>query len=102
MCKEMLIPHPCLNRKCPQNFFWEELKLDRRRIHMTQKALQIRNCCRLIRNPWTSDEIAEVWGLMKRKVKQCEQSAWRKIHKRSYGNESSQKVETDRRGLNMD
>ena len=92
MCKEKLDPNPCSNCKCPHNLFWEKLKIDMRRIHMTEKAFQIRNCCRLIREPWTSDEIAEVWGLTKKKVKQCEKSAWRKIHRRSYDHESSQTI----------
>jgi len=72
--------------------FLAVLKLDIQRIHMTQKALQIGNCCRLIREPWTLDEIAEVWGLTKKRVRQCEESAWRKIHRKTSGNQSSQAI----------
>jgi len=92
MCKERLDSNPCLNCKCSHNLFWEGLKLDIQRIHMTQKALQIGNCCRLIREPWTLDEIAEVWGLTKKRVRQCEESAWRKIHRKTSDNQSSQAI----------
>jgi hypothetical protein len=54
------------------------------RICMTEKALQIRNCCRFISEPWTSEEIAVVWGLTKKEIEQSEKSGWRKLHKRSY------------------
>jgi transcription initiation factor TFIIIB Brf1 subunit/transcription initiation factor TFIIB len=54
---------------------------------MTDKALRIRNCCRLIREPWTSEEIAEAWGLRRRTVERSEESAWRKLRKKNYGKE---------------
>jgi len=63
MCKERLETTPCLNYKCPSNLFWEGLKLNMDKIRLTEKALRIRNCCRLIHEPLTSEEIAEAWGL---------------------------------------
>ena len=87
MCSELLKRKPCLNHKCRHNLFWEGLKLNRQGVHMTEKALRIRNCCRLICEPWTSEEIAEAWGLRRRTVERSEESAWRKLRKKSYGKE---------------
>ncbi len=79
MCKEKMETTPCLNYRCPHNLFWEGLKLNVRKIHVTAKARQIRNCCRLIHEPWTSEEIAEAWGLKRGIVTQLETIAWRQI-----------------------
>ena len=62
MCIELLFDLPCTNFKCYYNLFWEDLKLNREKIWMTDKALEIRNCCYLIMNPWTSEEIVGSWG----------------------------------------
>jgi DNA-directed RNA polymerase sigma subunit (sigma70/sigma32) len=59
---------------------------------MTDKALRIRNCCRLIREPWTSEEIAEAWGLRRGTVVQSEETAWRKLKKKSYSREQREAV----------
>ena len=56
------------------------------KIRMTEKTLRIKNCCCLIHEPWTSEEIAEVWGLPKKRVEQSEESGKRKLHRRSYVN----------------
>ena len=53
--------------------------LDSDRIHMTEKALEISNCCRLIRKPWTEEEIEGAWGLSKVEIKRSERLAWEKI-----------------------
>ncbi len=87
MCNVKLGMRPCLNYQCRHNLFWRGLKLNMDRIQMTEKALQIRNCCRFIGEPWTSEEIAEIWGLTRKEVKRSEQSASRKLHRRSWGNE---------------
>ena len=49
------------------------------KIHLTEKALQIRNCCRLIHESWTSEEIAEAWGLATETVMRLETGAWERI-----------------------
>jgi DNA-directed RNA polymerase sigma subunit (sigma70/sigma32) len=46
---------------------------------MTDKALEIRNCCCLIIHPWTPEEISEAWGLTSKRVKQCEATALKKV-----------------------
>ena len=79
MCSEQLTPGPCWNFKCPHNLFWEELKLRADKIHITKKALEIGNCCCLIRKPWTEEEIEGAWGLSKVEIKRSERLAWEKI-----------------------
>ena len=84
MCKQIHDATPCVNYKCSHNLFWEGLKLNTDKIRTTEKAFRIRNCCRFIKEPWTSEEIAEVWGLPKKKIEQSEESGKRKLHMRSY------------------
>jgi len=48
---------PCVNFKCPHNLFWEELGLNRDKIQMRDKGVEIRNCCRRIIHPWTREEL---------------------------------------------
>ena len=92
MCKELHNATPCLNYKCPHNLFWEALKLDMDKIHMTEKAFRIKNCCCLIHEPWTSEEIATAWGLTTKGVRQSEGLAWRKVRTKRYSEEQSQPV----------
>jgi DNA-directed RNA polymerase sigma subunit (sigma70/sigma32) len=82
MCTELLFDLPCTNFKCPHNLFWEELSLDKEKIRMTDKALEIRNCCCLIRHPWTPEEIADVWGLTTEGIRRSEERALRKLEKK--------------------
>jgi len=49
---------------------------------MTDKALEIRNCCCKIIRPWTPEEISEVWGLTKEEIGRSEEEAFRKLHKK--------------------
>ncbi len=81
MCTAMSSDLYCTNFKCPHNLFWEELNLDRKKIQMTDKALKIRNCCCLIKEPWTPKEIGDVWGLPRERVAKCEAVAWKKVRK---------------------
>ena len=83
MCRRWNDSEPCMNYRCPHNLFWEGLKLDLDKIHMTDKSLAIGNCCRLIDEPWTPEEIGDIWGLTKKTIKQCEEIAWRKMQKES-------------------
>jgi hypothetical protein len=82
MCKALSSDLYCTNFKCPHNLFWEELNLDRDKIQMTDRALEIRNCCCLIIYPWTSEEISDAWGLKKEAVKRSEEEAYRKLEKK--------------------
>ena len=82
MCTEPLSDSPCMNFKCPSNLFSKDLNLNRSRIRMTGKAIEIRNCCRLIMYPWTSDEISNAWGLIKEQVRRSEEKALKKLRRK--------------------
>jgi DNA-directed RNA polymerase sigma subunit (sigma70/sigma32) len=49
---------------------------------MTDKALEIRNCCCLIIHPWTSEEICDAWGLTREGIRRSEEEAFRKLQKK--------------------
>jgi hypothetical protein len=83
MCVELLFDLPCTNFKCPHNLFWEELDLDRDKIQMTDRALEIRNCCCLIMNPWTSEEISNAWGLKRGEIRRYEEVALKKLQRKT-------------------
>ena len=83
MCRRWSDFEPCTNFKCPNNLFWEDLKLNREKIQITDKALEIGNCSCLINEPWTAGEIANVWGMIEQKVKQSEALAWRKVQRQN-------------------
>jgi len=82
MCIELLFDLPCTNFKCSNNLFWEDLKLNREKIRMTDKALEIRNCCCLIINPWTSEEISNTWGLTREEIGRSEEKALKKLQRK--------------------
>jgi len=71
-----------MNYKCPHNLFWQGLRLNLDKIQITDKALEIGNCCCLIDEPWTPEEIGEIWGMPMRRIEECESVAWRKVHKK--------------------
>jgi hypothetical protein len=82
MCRRWFDSEPCTNFKCPNNLFWEDLKLNREKIRITGKALEIRNCCCLIMNPWTSGEISNAWGLTREEIRRSEEEAFKKLQKK--------------------
>ena len=92
MCKQIHNTIPCLDYKCPHNLFWEGLKLNMAKIHMTEKTFRIKNCCCLIHEPWTSEEIATAWGLRTKGVQQSERLGWKKAQRKRYSKESNQGI----------
>jgi len=92
MCRKWLDSEPCTKYRCPHNLFWEGLRLNLNKIHITDKALEIRNCCCLISEPWTVKEIGEVWGLTMEKIMGCEGVAWEKIRKRNGKGQSDRPI----------
>ena len=82
MCIELLFDLPCTNFKCSNNLFWEDLKLNREKIRMTDKALEIRNCCCLIMSPWTSEEISNAWGFTREEIRRSEEEALKKLQRK--------------------
>jgi hypothetical protein len=49
---------------------------------MTDKALEIRNCCCKIIQPWTPEEIGDAWGLTGEAIRCSEEKAFRKLQKK--------------------
>jgi len=82
MCTALSSDLYCTDFKCPHNLFWEELSLDRHRIQMTDRALEIRNCCCLIVHPWAPEEISDAWGLTKEEIRRSEQEALKKLQRK--------------------
>jgi len=82
MCRRWSNSEPCTNHRCPHNLFWEDLKLNREKIRMTDKALEIRNCCCLIMNPWTSEQISNAWGLTREEIRRSEEEAFKKLQRK--------------------
>ena len=82
MCTVLSLDLYCTNFKCLHNLFWEELSLDREKMQMTDKALEIRNCCCKIIHPWTPEEISDAWGLTKEEIGRSEEEAFRKLQKK--------------------
>ena len=83
MCRKRLAPKPCMNYKCSHNLFWRGLRLNPDKFKITNGSLEIGNCCCLINEPWTTEEIREVWGLTMERIMRCEGMAWEKIHKKN-------------------
>lgn len=82
MCVELLFDLPCTNFKCPNNLFWEGLKLNREKIRMTGKALEIGSCCCMITTPWTLEEISDAWGLTREEIRMSEEEALKKLQRK--------------------
>jgi hypothetical protein len=49
---------------------------------MTDKALEIRNCCCKIIRAWTPEEIGDAWGLSGETIRCSEEKAFRKLQKK--------------------
>ena len=83
MCTQLSLDLYCTNFKCPHNLFWEELSLDREKIQMTDRALEIRNCCRRIERPWSPEEISDAWGLTEEAIRHSKEEAFGKLQKKA-------------------
>jgi len=81
MCTALSSDLYCTNFKCPHNLFWEELSLDRDKIQMTDKALEIRNCRRII-DPWPREEIGDAWGLTIEAIRWSEEGALKNLRRK--------------------
>ena len=92
MSRRQLVPKPCMDYKCPHNLFWKGLRLNPAKCRITDRSLEIKNCCCLIKEPWTPQEIREVWGLTIENIMQCEGTAWEKIDKKNGSGQSDQAI----------
>jgi hypothetical protein len=72
-----------MNDQCPHNLFWKGLKFKPENFKITNRALGIGNCCCLINEPWSGEEIREVWGLTIEEMMRCEGMAWGKIDEKN-------------------
>jgi hypothetical protein len=72
-----------MDYQCSHNLFWKGLRLNPDKFKITNRSLEIGNCCCLINEPWTAEEIGAVWGVAMGKIMRCEGIAWEKIHKKS-------------------
>jgi len=81
-----------MNYQCPHNLFWKGLNLNPENFKITNKALEIGNCCCLIYEPWSAEEIRAAWGLSIGSVMQSEGIAWGKIHKKSGWRQSDRAI----------
>jgi len=78
MCRRRFDYKPCMNYQCTHNLFWKGLNLNPENFKITNRALEIGNCCCLINKPWSTEEIREVWGLTIENIMRCEGTAWEK------------------------
>jgi hypothetical protein len=92
MSRRWLAPKPCTNYQCPHNLFWKGLNLNPENFKITNRALEIGNCCCLINEPWSTEEIREVWGLTIENVIRCEEMAWKKIGKKTGWGQSDRAI----------
>ena len=92
MCTRRLVPIPCMKYQCPHNLFWEGLNLNPENLKITDRALEIGNCCCLINEPWSAEEIGDVWGLTIENIIRCEGMAWGKIDKKNCWGQSDQAI----------
>ena len=83
MYRRRLAPKPCMNYQCLHNLFWKGLNLNPKNFKITDRSLEIGNCCCLINEPWSAEEIREVWGLTIESIMRCERTAWGKIDKKN-------------------
>jgi hypothetical protein len=92
MCRRRFAPKPCMNYQCPHNLFWKGLGLNPKNLKTTNRALEIGNCCCLINEPWSAEEIGAAWGLSIGSIMQSEGIAWGKIHKKSGWGQSDRAI----------
>ena len=92
MYRRQLAPKPCLNYTCPHNLFWKGLRLNPEKFKITSRSLEIGNCCCFIKEPWTEEEIGEVWGLTREKIMRCEGMAWEKMYEKTAWEQSDRAV----------
>jgi hypothetical protein len=92
MSRRQFVPNPCMDYTCPHNLFWKGLRLNPEKVKITNRSLEIGNCCCLINEPWTAEEIREVWGLTMKRIMRYEGKAWEKIHKKNGQGESDRAI----------
>jgi len=65
----------CSQFDCPAHLLNPAVRLGRRRRRTNDALRRDRGCQFLIQDPWTLEEIAEIWGFSREHVRQIEQTA---------------------------
>lgn len=65
----------CLQFACPAHLLNPAVRLGRRRRQTNDALRRDRGCQFLIQDPWTLEEIAQVWGFSRERVRQIEETA---------------------------
>lgn len=68
----------CLNKPCHHNMFWDGLKLTKK-AGSTEASLEFFNCMTLLSRELTLEEIGEMWGMSRERIRQIERDATIKL-----------------------
>jgi len=79
MWGRFLDSEPCVNYRCPHNLLWDGLKLNLSEIQITDKTLEIGNCCCFVHEPWAPEEIGTAWGVAEERISRCESKSWKRL-----------------------
>jgi hypothetical protein len=63
---------------CHHNMFWDGLKLNKR-AQPTEASLEFSNCMALLDREMTLEEIGEMWGISRERIRQIERDATMKL-----------------------
>jgi hypothetical protein len=69
---------PCRDFKCEHNFFWNKSNIFSPSKE-TEDTIKVNNCMCLLNEEMTLDQIGEIFGLTRERVRQIEENAIRKV-----------------------
>lgn len=76
-CKCLDLENGCQNKDCRHHVLWRDLDLPKGKE--TPVSLSFSNCMCLINRTFTLEEIGELWGLTRERIRQIEERAQIKI-----------------------
>src|SRR4030042_3666994 len=68
----------CKRTSCRHNMFWDELNLGPK-AKETKASLESSNCMCLLKGEMTLDEIGDMWGMTRERIRQIERDALIKL-----------------------
>lgn len=81
----------CDNYECRHNLWWKGVVKPKKvkgtqdfkaiKVVVTPKAEEVHGCMCCIHEPWTLEEIGQLWGFSRERIRQVEESALEKIKK---------------------
>ncbi len=100
------LKEPCQNFNCRHSMFWKELELNNK-AKPEKISEEFMNCMCLLSRELTLEEIGEMWGLTRERVRQIERDAIIKIlslglKKTSAKKKDIEKNIMDSMGINID